>query len=83
MPHGLNFLLNSELIDFFFTYASSLLILLSWSLEQKFSDNGAFANYVFQYIGNVGFIFILFSLVEFWSLMPEIYFLLESIFSTG
>lgn len=56
MPCGSNFHLNSELTDFFQS-ASSLLVLLSWTLEQKFHDNGAFANYVFQYNGSGGFIF--------------------------
>ena len=57
MPHGAKFHLNSELTDFFFRYASPLLVMLLRTLEQKFSDNGAFANYVFQYIGDGDFIF--------------------------
>lgn len=64
MLHGSNFYLNSELTDFL-RYASSFLVLLSWTLEQK-------SSVIMEHLQIMSFsttemeasFFILFSLVE-------------------
>lgn len=57
MPHGLKFHLNLELTVF---QIWKLFVLPLWILEQKFSDNGSCANYVFRYSGNGRFHFSFF-----------------------